>query len=656
MAESDDDQRTKNESSGGMKMTEKEIIKTLLSTSVVKMKDLVPSGPLKSENAMKVAKWILTSKSKKRSPNMILQRIKWLTAVVQYGIVDSLVELEKLFTPFIQLIYTAKYQASVCHLLYMIATPNMYRFQVERITKSVNVVGLTNSLAGLLSRVKSLRPDLVPQTIPHQSDAISFPKAPSTIRNGFYALSEGIKERNEIPNQVTFSIETGKERTTKKMRLDIIPRVQHINLKSSFQVDFRKMVPLSRLQSFDDLLSKITSVELPNHVGSLLSKKEYHYVLSLHFTPRMEALLSQWLYLVLHHEFMERPQVHGREGKTLLLQRILEFQQNTGRKLMVVYDFLSLYLLTWDGIQFSDQIFQLLAHIPFLPYPDLNGNFLQVLEGLFHSCDTSHRLKIIDVCRKLIHNLLLQQFGPVGRAKLLFQKSEKTFSPEEILQLVEGTYVISEVIRFTERLLNTALTSSSDSSLVLNSLLFHLWLIDLESEFQLPFRTFCQPITVYMALFSPAPVTVSLLCQLMCKYGELGRNQLIAMSILPELGEFRQDSLEDAAILNRYIIDISRCLIYHKAFALGGNSMLALLPRKNLKKLSNLGSFQSSFALERHPAFTGISRRWQKSKSGNGKSLKLFEEVDADLDDYTRYMLGRFTAIMDYIQQFHKST
>lgn len=73
------------------------------------MKDLIPSGPLKSENAVKVAKWILSSKSKKRSVNIILQRIKWLTAIVQYGIVDSLVELEKLFTPFIQLIYNVKY-------------------------------------------------------------------------------------------------------------------------------------------------------------------------------------------------------------------------------------------------------------------------------------------------------------------------------------------------------------------------------------------------------------------------------------------------------------------------------------------------------------------------------------------------------------------
>lgn len=109
----------------------------------------------------------------------------------------------------------------------MIATPNLFKFQVERITKNANVVGLTKplgnmfllynllidfwpfftGLAGLLSRLKSLRPDLVPQTIPHQSSAVSFPKAPAAIRNGLYTLSERIKERNELPNQVTYSIE-----------------------------------------------------------------------------------------------------------------------------------------------------------------------------------------------------------------------------------------------------------------------------------------------------------------------------------------------------------------------------------------------------------------------------------------------------------------
>lgn len=40
---------------------------------------------------------------------------------------------------------------------------------------------------------------------------------------------------------------------------------------------------------------------MPNHIGSLLSKREYHYVLAVNWTPHIEALLSQWLYISLRH-------------------------------------------------------------------------------------------------------------------------------------------------------------------------------------------------------------------------------------------------------------------------------------------------------------------------------------------------------------------
>jgi len=46
---------------------------------------------------------------------------------------------------------------------------------------------------------------------------------------------------------------------------------------------------------------------------------------------------------------------------------------------------------------------------------------------------------------------------------------------EEISQIVEALYVVSEVIRFTERLLNMALTSSTHVTLVCCSLNFYLW-------------------------------------------------------------------------------------------------------------------------------------------------------------------------------------
>lgn len=56
---------------------------------------------------------------------------------------------------------------------------------------------------------------MVPQTIPQQSNAVSFPKAPASIRNGFYSLSERLKERNELPRQASFIDEKDKKRVDK---------------------------------------------------------------------------------------------------------------------------------------------------------------------------------------------------------------------------------------------------------------------------------------------------------------------------------------------------------------------------------------------------------------------------------------------------------
>ena len=150
----------------------------------------------------------------------------------------------------------------------------------------------------------------------------------------------------------------------------------------------------------------MNKVVLPNHIGSLLSRRDYHHVLALNFTPQVEIALSQWLYLTLYHEFLEKPSNAGHEGKELLLNMIIEFLQTTGRKLLVVYDFLADYFQAWDGIQYSKCIWQLLADMPFLPYADLYDNFLRVIEQFYSDWDTTNRLTVIDTCIQLIRNLV----------------------------------------------------------------------------------------------------------------------------------------------------------------------------------------------------------------------------------------------------------
>ena len=80
----------------------------------------------------------------------------------------------------------------------------------------------------------------------------------------------------------------------------------------------------------------------------------------------------------------------------------------------------------------------------------------------------------------------------------------------------------------------------------------------------MPFRTFCQPIAAYSALFFSSPLTISMLCQLLCKYSELGTEALYAMAPHPALKEFCEGALANGHLLNRYVTDMSNCLLFDK--------------------------------------------------------------------------------------------
>lgn len=122
------------------------------------------------------------------------------------------------------------------------------------------------------------------------------------------------------------------------------------------------------------------------------------------------------------------------------------------------------------------------------------------------------------------------------------------------------------------------------------------------------------------------------------RYRKLGRDQLMGMSVLPELEEFLQDAQENATMLNRYCHDTSSCLInqkvrestfdcchlfsrrnefitYSQAFAAGNLSLLSNVPKKMRQHLATLGHYKAAFDLKKHPAFTGnlseqISASW----------------------------------------------
>ena len=80
-----------------------------MGSSSISFQTLVPNCKINTENATKVAKWIIVSKNSR----LAQQRLKWLTGIVQYGLVESISGIQKCFSPIIQLIFTSELVSSI---------------------------------------------------------------------------------------------------------------------------------------------------------------------------------------------------------------------------------------------------------------------------------------------------------------------------------------------------------------------------------------------------------------------------------------------------------------------------------------------------------------------------------------------------------------
>ena len=126
------------------------------------------------------------------------------------------------------------------------------------------------------------------------------------------------------------------------------------------------------------------------------------------------------------------------------------------------------------------------------------------------------------------------------------------------------------------------------------------------------------------------------------------------MNVPKELEEFRQDAVQNASMLNRYITDTSNCLVYRKAFDSDSSSMLTKIPPKTLKLLKQSGDPKSAFDLTLHPAFSGAGRFWWTDRASSIKASNLYQAIASDSSGYVKFLLTTFPDVSAYIRRFHR--
>jgi hypothetical protein len=119
-------------------------------------------------------------------------------------------------------------------------------------------------------------------------------------------------------------------------------------------------VSLQQISSFKELLENLEELELPDQIAAVLASEELQHVLSCSTNIGTFRRLEFWLAARLTDELMinpGQPTIRFRE----LLNSVVKFSRFMHQTSSAIENFLGTYLRRWNGVDYRDQILELIS-------------------------------------------------------------------------------------------------------------------------------------------------------------------------------------------------------------------------------------------------------------------------------------------------------
>ncbi|XP_044730807.1 uncharacterized protein LOC123293887 [Chrysoperla carnea] len=164
----------------------------------------------------------------------------------------------------------------VCQLIYMLTKdPNdLLRLLVLRIKEGFKTNAVPKSLTCLLTLIKSLRPDLVPERIPAYSIEHAFRLLPINFRNDL----EKVKPSHTLSENVSVDIQWRLANANKKDLIKLIPDLSLVNVGSLYDTNFAEKT----LIEYDNLIElhseKCSAKNVANSMALLNNFAGVHFL------------------------------------------------------------------------------------------------------------------------------------------------------------------------------------------------------------------------------------------------------------------------------------------------------------------------------------------------------------------------------------------
>ncbi|KAI8366097.1 Mis6-domain-containing protein [Radiomyces spectabilis] len=567
------------------------------------------------------------------SPKLMSQLLSWVISI--FDLFESTENISNLYSVLFHYLNIETFRPQLCHLLYFLTKrAHVKAYRARQLIQLSEKVGREKWVDGLLYVYKTYDPEL------------GIPELKSTRKGIFEHPNKTAQETLQKIHHLWHNDETIGNLDLHKPPLETL-RVKR-RKKDSTPVQVPDVATsLSDLSAFTikeinnstELAKKMDRMKLPDQVASVLDNHTLQHVLVCHPAATTVTRINLWLgeNLMQLIKYNDHSEVSNKALKELLLKsiRMARFLKS---HIPVLETFLKDYIKTWNGVEFEQEIFELLTFVKPETYEDMYQYFLQPLYRLFCVSNVSWKARLILCYTEWLKNWALLDWNEHAKKR---RNLDPYSDMDESAWLFQGLSfnidyfrTMQEFIQHVDRICVIGFSLEQDHPLIQHAALSYFELVSsISIHHDIPEIIIPAAPLVYRTFFSPLAMPVSRMCGIIFQY-----KQAFEENEQKEGDWVSRHTQEYLQHFNSYVTDmcnalwrtqfLSRSSEENRAFSLTEELIVGY---QEIAEKNNI-SFDQILSLCRSAALAGFANRFLATlENDHGSTVRHNSPIDSQM-------------------------
>ncbi|XP_063967268.1 centromere protein I-like [Lytechinus pictus] len=634
------------------------------STSSRLIKHLLPSDSIPEDAAIQSISWMCTNKPSHEIQALLL---KWI--ILTFDLLDGTEKLHALYGMIFYFIENDTLCPHACHLLYLLTRKeDVIDYRVRKLLSVQRRAGTQPHITGLLSIYKVFAPHLVSLSLPSTQRAyfrLTDRNWTSEVRKARERIQERRPANTSMHRDTAHRTITDTTMVRKRRKLNPVPDLRSAYTTLDPRAEVMTKVPLEQVKSFEEFLDNFDHLELPSQAAAVLRSPVLQYLLSCRRDQATTQRLNFWLSQKLQTELLDSGGCNERTEQ--LLQLLINFMDFIQESVPVCEQFLTRYLLTWNGQDYRPYILKMISRFRIYPFHVINDLVLEPLRTLFFSSSVYFKCQILHTLTELLRNYVTHEMSryqeTAQRQKV--QETEKVLLDDEVdatslhssssvfsvrVAYFDPVITVKKLVEFVDGLCSVALQIHHHHSLLLHHTLTFFELVSsVYTKHGVVFSQIPSKIIFYWAMFGIDPTACSRICQIICDYKAVFTALHADDDVHQQWGEIKKGINE----LNSIILTLCNCLWRTKAFETNTDHGVTMetIEATGLPYPNKIFSMQGSLAL------VCFCKKFFEETQPEGKKVDPKMIKSAHKSVYMEFLQReRMDGIVNFIQTFIRRT